>query len=77
MNNIKFEDALSRLEAEVRRLEGGSMTLEDSIASFEEAVKLVKICNEKLDVAERRIRILTEGQDGVVTDTAFLDADET
>lgn len=68
---ITFEAAMEKLEGEVRRLESGSMTLDESLASFEEAIRLVKICNEKLEMAERRVRILTEGADGTVTDAPF------
>ena len=77
MNDMKFEDAIIKLEAEVKKLESGNMSLDDSIASFEEAVKLVKICNEKLECAQRRVRILTESADGVVTDLPFDGEDET
>ena len=76
MNKIDFESALAKLEGEVKRLESGNMSLDESIAAFEEAVKLVKICNERLESAERRVRILTEGVDGVVTDLPFEGCDE-
>ena len=52
------------------------MSLDESIASFEEAVKLVKICNEKLETAERKVAILTEMSDGTVTDLPFVIDDE-
>ena len=71
MNKISFEEAMTKLETEVKKLEGGNMTLEESISAFENAVKLVKICNEKLESAERRVRLLTEGEDGQVTDLPF------
>lgn len=71
MENLAFEDALSRLEGSVRRLEGGSITLDEALATFEEAVGLVKICNERLDLAEQKVRILTEGADGVISDEPF------
>lgn len=77
MKNIDFESALSKLEAEVKKLESGNMPLDESIKAFEDAVKLVKICNEKLEDAERRVRILTEGDDGSVTDMPFDSSDET
>lgn len=77
MKNIDFESAILKLEAEVKRLESGNMSLDESIKSFEEAVKLVKICNEKLENAERRVRILTEGSDGSVTDMPFDTDNET
>lgn len=77
MKDMNFEEALAKLEDQVKKLECGNMTLDDSISSFEEAVKLVKICNEKLEKAERRVRILTESQDGSITDMPFDGADET
>ena len=76
MKDIKFEEAMQRLESEVKKLESGNMTLDQSIESFEEAVKLVKICNEKLESAERRVRILTESGDGSITDLPFDSEDE-
>ena len=76
MNEINFEEAIAGLEAQVRRLEGGNMTLDESITAFEEAVKLVKICNERFENAERRVRILVEGADGTVSDAAFDSEDE-
>ena len=76
MNNINFEEALMKLEGEVKKLESGNMTLDQSIEAFEEAIKLVKICNEKLECAERRVRILTEGADGSVSDPPFDSANE-
>ena len=52
------------------------MSLEDSIKSFEESVKLVRTCNEILDSAERRVRILVEAEDGTVSDAPFGEIDE-
>lgn len=73
-----FESAMAKLEDEVSRLEGGNMSLDESLSSFENAIRLVKICNEKLERAERKVRILTEGKDGALTDAPFdLDCDAT
>ena len=74
---MKFEDAIIRLESEVKKLESGNMTLDESIAAFEEAVKLIGVCNKQLENAERRVRLLTESDDGSVTDVPFDVADET
>ena len=74
--NIKFEQALLSLEEIVKKLEGGSLSLDESLAAFEEAVGLVKICNEKLENAEQKVRILTEGNNGVITDVPFDTNDE-
>jgi exodeoxyribonuclease VII small subunit len=76
VTEINFEEAIKKLEDEVKRLENGNMSLDESIESFEEAVKLVKICNEKLETAERKVAILTEMSDGTVTDLPFVIDDE-
>ena len=70
--NIKFEEAIEKLDAIVSKLESGSASLDESLSLFEEGVKLVKICNEKLDSAEQKVRILTESEDGVVSDASFV-----
>ena len=44
-----FEEALARLEEIVRALESGQSKLEDSLALYEEGIRLSRACNEKLD----------------------------
>ena len=75
-NNLSFEEAMTLLDETVKRLEGGSMTLDESIGAFEEAVGLVKLCNSKLESAEQKVRILTEGADGIITDMPFESINE-
>ena len=55
-----FEGALARLEAVVGRLEEGDLTLEEALSAFEEGVRLTRQCAEQLQVAERRIEVLTQ-----------------
>ena len=69
--NLTFEEAMEALELAVAKLENGSLSLDESLVQFEEAVKLVKICNEKLECAKQKVRILTEGADGAITDAPF------
>lgn len=60
---LKFEEALARLEEIVRLLEQGESTLDESLTLFEEGVKLARFCSNKLDEAEGRIEIMIkEGQ---------------
>lgn len=75
--NIKFEEAMEQLESEVKKLESGNMPIDEAIASFEQAVKLVRYCNEKLENAEQQVRILVSDSDGAVTDVPFDSIDET
>ena len=61
-----FEDSLKRLEDIVQQMEGGDLTLEDSLALFEEGVRLTRVCSQRLDDAEKKIEVLTrDGEDGV------------
>ena len=76
MNDISFEQAMEALENALSRLEGGSLSLDESIKTFEEAVALVRTCNEKIENAEQRVKILIEGADGAVTDAPFDCTDE-
>lgn len=55
---LPFEDALSHLEQVVDRLEQGDLELEESLAAFEEGVRLSKRCAALLDAAEQRVEIL-------------------
>ena len=77
MNKNDFESSLSELDLIVKRLEGGELTLDESIAAFEKAMSLVKVCNEKLEAAEQRVRILAESADGSVSDAPFDITDAT
>ena len=65
-----FEQALAELEDCVRRLDGGDLPLEESLALFERGVKLQQECQELLDSSERRIVELTRGPDGIVESPA-------
>ena len=55
---IKFEDAMKRLEEIANELEKDDLTLDDSIAKFEEGMNLSKKCKQMLDSAEKKITIL-------------------
>lgn len=47
-----FEEALSELEAIVKELESGNVNLDDAINKYGEAMKLVKVCENKIKNAE-------------------------
>jgi exodeoxyribonuclease VII small subunit len=63
-DDVKFEDALAKLESIVGKLESGELSLEESLSAFEEGIKLSRICSKQLDAAERKIEILIRGEDG-------------
>ncbi len=60
---LKFEQALARLEEIVRQLEQGEARLDDALLLFEEGVKLARYCNKKLDEAEAKIEIMLAGDE--------------
>jgi exodeoxyribonuclease VII small subunit len=53
-----FEQSLKRLGEIVDKLEGGDLGLEDSLALFEEGVRLARLAQQRLDAAERRVEEL-------------------
>ena len=55
-----FETALRELDDVVQRLEGGNLSLEDSLALYERGVALAAACHQRLQDAERRIEVLNE-----------------
>jgi len=71
MATEKFETALKKLEELVKKLEGGELSLDDSLKAFEEGVKLAGFCSTKLNEAEKRIEVLTRQKDGTFTRDKF------
>ena len=57
-----FEDRLTELEALVRKMEEGSMTLSETLNAYEEGVKLSRSLSKELDDAEKRMLELSGGE---------------
>lgn len=63
MENITFEQAMSRLEEIIAALENNQTSLENSVELFQEGIKLSKICSDKLVGIEDRVaKILVDGK---------------
>jgi exodeoxyribonuclease VII small subunit len=58
MAEIKFEDALKKLEKIVSDLETGEMSLDESLSKYEEGIKLSKLCSRQLEAAKSRVELL-------------------
>ncbi len=56
IKNLKFEEAMRRLDEIVEAMESGEIGIEESIGRYEEAMKLAAHCRQILDKAEQRIR---------------------
>ncbi len=63
VNELSFEQALSQLTGLVEKLESGELPLEESVASFEQGVKLSRRCEALLDQAEQRLQVLNNSED--------------
>ena len=67
---IKFEDAIKKLEEISKELESGNLGLDESVNKFEEGMKLSKTCTKMLNEAEKRINILINN-DGEISEENF------
>ena len=74
-NPPTLETAMLRVSEIVSSMESGDMPLEKLIESYEEGTALVKMCQEKLDAAEKRIQIIARNARGEVSLEEF-DAEE-
>ena len=61
-----FESSLEQLQKAVKKLEGGELSLEDSLRQFEEGVRLTRVCQEYLSTAEQRVELLMKATEGQV-----------
>ena len=59
-----FEEALKQLEEIVQKLEKGELTLEESLALYEEGIRLSRLCHAKLEEAEGKIAMLIKDARG-------------
>ena len=56
----RYEEIVQRLAKVVERLEGGGLSLEESISAFEEGIRLARAGAAKLEEAERKVELLLE-----------------
>jgi exodeoxyribonuclease VII small subunit len=73
---LNFEGAMDRLEKIVEQMESGKLPLEDLIVRYEEGMKLVKTCQERLAKAEQKIEIITRNGAGKAVVQEFEPAQE-
>ena len=62
---MSFENAMQELEEITGKLEKGKLSLDESVASFEEGMKLAKKCNNILEDAEKKIKILVQKDENI------------
>lgn len=70
-NEKSFEEMLRRLEEIVRALDSKDTPLDTSLSLFEEGAGLVRLCTEKLDLAQQKVTLLTQNGE-TVTEKPFV-----
>ncbi len=68
---LNFEQTMENLEKIVQELEKGDLNLDDSIAKFEEGIKLSKSISKYLEDAEKKITILVNDEEGNIKEEEF------
>jgi exodeoxyribonuclease VII small subunit len=71
LDDLSFEAAYARLEEVLERLQMGNMTLDESLAAYEDGIALAAHCQALLDAAELRVETLERG-----AESAYADADD-
>jgi exodeoxyribonuclease VII small subunit len=71
-----FEEAMRKLDAIVAQLEEDKLPLEEMLARYEEGVALARLCAEKLEAAEQKVRLIARQADGTVALEDFHERDE-
>lgn len=64
MAEIKFEEAMRKLEKIVEELEKGDISLDDALKKYQEGIELSKVCAQRLDNAKKKIDILVRNKKG-------------
>lgn len=71
--NQSFEENLKRLEEIVRLMERGDVTLDKSLALFQEGTALLQTCGKLLDNAELQVKKVLADADGKPVEVDFID----
>lgn len=70
---MTYEQQLQQLEALIKQLENGDLSLDQTLAAYEQGIGLVRACQQQLEHAEQRIQMLSHGADGEETLVPFTD----
>lgn len=73
LESLSFEQAMTDLDRIVKLLDAGDVSLEESIALYQQGVTLSSICTAKLEEIEKRVQILTNP--GLSEQTSDFDPD--
>ncbi len=69
--NLDFESALEKLQKIVEELEKGGLSLDQTLAEFNQGMQLLKFCNQKLDKAEKKIELMLKENNNFKKEVPF------
>ena len=64
MAELKFEEALKKLEKIVEDLEKGDLSLDEALKKYQEGIELSRLCSLRLENAKKKIDILMKNKKG-------------
>jgi exodeoxyribonuclease VII small subunit len=64
MAEIKYDEALKKLEKIVEDLEKGELSLDDALKKYQEGIELSRLCSQRLESAKKKIDLLTKNKKG-------------
>lgn len=64
MAEIKFEEAIKKLEKIVEDLEKGDLSLDEALKKYQEGIEMSRLCNQRLDSAKKKIDVLVKNKKG-------------
>ena len=64
MAEMKFEEALKKLERIVDDLEKGELTLDEALKKYQEGIELSRLCSQRLTQAKKKIEMLSKNKKG-------------
>ncbi|MES2596671.1 MAG: exodeoxyribonuclease VII small subunit [Verrucomicrobiota bacterium] len=70
-SDISFEQAMERLEEIVGTMESDRMPLDEMVGSYEEGMKLLQVCRQRIEQARQRIEIINIKGDGKAETAPF------
>lgn len=64
MAEVKFEEALKKLEKIVEDLEKGELSLDEALKKYQEGIELSRLCSQRLENAKKKIDVLAKSKKG-------------
>ena len=73
---VHFEENMARLEEVLAELESPERSLDELLKLYTEGVELIRSCNEQLEKAEQRVKMLQIQPDGSVAKVDFAGTED-